>query len=792
MTENVRRSSAGGRKIKRRRVQGAALSGGALIAGQLAGAMPSHAAGFIVTNLNDSGAGSLRQAILAANAAGSVDTITFQAGLTGTIQLVGELDISDDVTITGPGAAAITVDAQGNSVVFDVYNPVDNIVVTISGLTVTGGYGFGNGGGITTDGENLTLADMVITENLGAEGGGVFARDAILTISDSTISENTALYGAGGGVFSDSTILTITGTQFIHNSVEEGFGGGLAVGGEGGSATITGSVFDDNQAGAGAGIGLNAKNTPVAIVDTTLTGNDASFVGGGLAMGMSNDDPADLVTITDSTISGNTAAYGGGGGIFFYGPYDASSRLRVDRSTISGNDGGEGGGVLIRNSSHDYFGDYDVTHSVTISDSTISGNRALGLDRPGPYYDLLAAGGGVFVAMQDNDAYGGVDTLAVTLANSTIAGNTGAEGGGVYEHIFNDAVITLDHTIVGDNTAASLGPDIRGSVDANWSLVENTGAASLTGANNVTGADPQLSPLADNGGPTLTQMIAPTSPAHNAGNPAFGTTPAVDQRGRPRISGTKIDIGAVERQTSLPAVVNTSVNWKLRDRLSTGPPNLPTFTLGTTPLVPIMGDWDGDGDKTPGYFKGGVFTLSNNLDGTGTPVTFTFGDSRGFPVAGNWDGDADDEVAVFRNGVFDVRPNTNLTATSTLVSLGSGVWPATVPVAGDWDGIGPDGIGVYNGNGAGVGTWTLRQTATTGGTNVPPFNFEAAQPGYPVVGDWDGDGFDTLGTKTGATWSLSNTHVGTPPVVDPLYVFDFSTATPAQDLPLVWRYGTGP
>ena len=75
----------------------------------------SHTADFIVTNLNDSGAGSLRQAILDANAAGTVDTITFQAGLTGTIQLGAEFDISDDVTITGPGAAAITVDAQGDS-----------------------------------------------------------------------------------------------------------------------------------------------------------------------------------------------------------------------------------------------------------------------------------------------------------------------------------------------------------------------------------------------------------------------------------------------------------------------------------------------------------------------------------------------------------------------------------------------------------------------------------------------------------------------------------------------------
>ena len=254
MAENVRRNSAGARKIRRRRVQGAALSGGALVAGQLAGAVPSHAANFIVTNLNDSGAGSLRQAILNANAAGTVDTITFQAGLTGTIQLVGELTISDDVTITGPGAAAITVDAQGNSRVFQVFNPADDIVVTISGLTVTGGSS-SDGGGIGTIGETLTLDDMVVTANTGAEGGGVFATDAVLVITDSTISENTANFHGGGGVYSEDTALTITGTQFIHNSVEssnEG-GGGLAVVGGEGPVMITGSTFDDNQARSGPG-----------------------------------------------------------------------------------------------------------------------------------------------------------------------------------------------------------------------------------------------------------------------------------------------------------------------------------------------------------------------------------------------------------------------------------------------------------------------------------------------------------------------------------------------------------
>ncbi len=235
---------------------------------------------------------------------------------------------------------------------------------------------------------------------------------------------------------------------------------------------------------------------------------------------------------------------------------------------------------------------------------------------------------------------------------------------------------------------------------------------------------------------------------------------------------------------SMPAVVTSSIHWKLRDVLPGSGPPTSTFSFGSTPLVPILGDWDGDGVKTPGYVNGGQFNLSDNLDGTGPLVQFSFGDVRGYPVAGDWDGDGDDEVAVYRNGTWEVRPTTatGVVPGTSFSGFGTGTWPTTTPVAGDWNGDGTDGIGFYRGNGALTGTWNLRQTATAGGTDIAPFDYEPTTPGYPVVGDWDADGSDTVGTKAGLIWALRNTlSAGSPDLS-----ISLGSATPAKDLPALW------
>jgi uncharacterized repeat protein (TIGR01451 family) len=237
---------------------------------------------------------------------------------------------------------------------------------------------------------------------------------------------------------------------------------------------------------------------------------------------------------------------------------------------------------------------------------------------------------------------------------------------------------------------------------------------------------------------------------------------------------------AVTFAPSLPAVVASSVNWTLHSALATAGTDV-NFTLGTSSLVPLTGDWDGNGSRTPGFFKGGVFYLSNSTGPTPTvDTTFTFGDPRGFPVAGDFNGDGTDDVAVYRDGQWQVRLSTGVVLPTFSFGPG-GSWPATVPVAGDWDGDGIDGIGTYT---YASGTWNLNNTADGSAVDIGPFVFWSGSgtASYPVVGDWDGDGIDTVGVRSaGSSWVLNNQNDSSPPDV-PVFTFGAANA-----LPLTWR-----
>lgn len=438
----------------------------------------ASAANFTVTNLNDAGLGSLRQAIADANAAPGADTITFAAGLSGSITLTtGQLTVTDSVTIQGPGSNVLTVSGNNASRVLELYSGLALLDITISGLTIAHGF--------------------------ASTGAGIANFDEILTLDDVTLADNHAT-SDGGALWLDGFSMVVT----VRNSV------------------ITGNTAGQD----GGGVYVEDTGGPMLFQNTVISNNQAGRHGGGIYF----YDPDQSITIDSSTISGNVAGQRGGG-IYLYGTDGGSFTIR--NSTISGNQAQRGGGIYL----------YDPRHPVAIENSTISGNTA-----------TLGNGGGLNVNSHNG----------LRLTHVTVAGNTASGQGGGFFH--DGGTTTLVNALFAGNSAASPadGHDIfnNATLNAQNSLIQNAPAGTINGTNtaNLLAVAPLLGPLANNGGPTLTQALLVGSPAINAGTGSGVLT--TDQRGTgfARTSGAAPDIGAFERQAA-PAAhqVPTLSQWVL-------------------------------------------------------------------------------------------------------------------------------------------------------------------------------------------------------------------------------------
>lgn len=250
-----------------------------------------QAATFTVTNLNDSGAGSLRQAIIDANASAGSDTITF--GVVGRVELASALPaVTDSLTIVGPGATNLVVDGNGNGPVFS-----NSSTLSVSGITVTGGAGAASGGGFSSTG-TLSLDKVVVTSNSATSfGGGIHNAGGSLTVTNSTISSNHSDAFAGG-VQSSGTL--VIGNSTISGNTSDSFTGGVHF--QSGTGSITKSTVSGNSASSGGG--LYFQSGSIGLINVTISGNTASSSGGGIY------NQAATSTLTNVTMTGNQAPNG--------------------------------------------------------------------------------------------------------------------------------------------------------------------------------------------------------------------------------------------------------------------------------------------------------------------------------------------------------------------------------------------------------------------------------------------------------------------------------------------------
>jgi parallel beta-helix repeat protein len=222
----------------------------------------------VVANNNDSGPGSLREAI--ANAS-QCTTITFANGISFITLTSAELIIDKSLTINGPGANLLTISGNGARRVFTVNRGAS---VVLNGLTIANGAaGSNDGGGIINNGY-LTVTNCTLAGNSADDGGGIH-NTGFLTVSNSTISGNSA--STGGGINDISSFSSTLTNCTLSGNVATSTGGALIVFSSAATITLTNCTLSGNQAQFGGGISISSGT--VKTWNTLIAGNTAPSSG---------------------------------------------------------------------------------------------------------------------------------------------------------------------------------------------------------------------------------------------------------------------------------------------------------------------------------------------------------------------------------------------------------------------------------------------------------------------------------------------------------------------------------
>jgi predicted outer membrane repeat protein len=562
------------------------------------GAPTEPGATFVVSNLSDSGAGSLRQAILDANAAPGADVIDISVA--GTVSLLSALPaIIDAVTIQGPGPGHFAVDGNDAVRVLDIAS----VDVTIAGITIQRGNVSGagaNGAGIRSTG-NLTLTHVELLSNTAQSQGGGVSVGGNLVLADSHFRNNRSTSGTGGALRSNSAAI-ISRTTFLANTSWGDGGAIFALG----NFAVSDGLFQDNACLAGSCDGGALFSFSRTTLDNTdFLSNTARDQGGGASA-------PGFLTVRNGRFEGNQAIFGSGGALHVqnlatidgthFVSNTAQSRgggiygfaaLTVTNARFSENESTLAGGGLAA------FGEFIVSGTQFLRNRSQAGG--------GLYHEYATAGRVANSLFGSNEATtgqgaalaiastGGFEVLHTTIASpaanpgAAIAVMTGTA------HITN--TIVASHAVAISNSVGIVSQDYN----LFWGNVTDVQGAVAGGAHNASGDPLFVAPAGDD------YHLGAGSAAVDAGTDA-GIVVDYDGETRPLDAG--FDIGFDEA-----SYIDGLVFVHAPSSAIAGLPT--TFSASVTQGTGISYEWD-FGDGTPAV--------------AGNPVSHTFAAAGQYPV----------------------------------------------------------------------------------------------------------------------------------------------------------------
>ena len=367
-------------------------------------------------------------------------------------------DVTENIKIN----KSLTLDLGGRTLSGDANAAVvtisgDKPQVTVKNGTVTGGRNPQNGGGFAIDSAGVQLEDLTITgnETVGDNGngevggGGIYASHADVSMQNVTVSKNsvTGSSSDGGGILVRYGSLTMNGCHVEGNTAPD-CGGGMIL--RHSVLNAAKSFFEKNTAKYGAGIyfgdtpneaeeGCSGEHNHL-ITDSTISGNKVldleNGIGGGMYVGTTSN-----LTLRNSKLLNNDGASQGGAIVAY-----SAGTIELDDVSISENKAQSGAGIFAMCTAADNT-DIRLLNGTAIDKNTATGD-----------------GGGIY-------AYALANTHSVTVANSSVSGNTAASGAGIFTYKSGSAVINVDLQ--------------SGAVMHNNNAVTNMGGAIYANASNI-------------------------------------------------------------------------------------------------------------------------------------------------------------------------------------------------------------------------------------------------------------------------------------------------------------------